>query len=518
MPDAENDAPVLVTGATGYVGGRLVPVLLERGLRVRAVARSLEKIGCRPFAAHPRCELARADMLDPESLREALRGCRAAYYLVHSMGPATKDFASVDLKAARTFASACAEAGVERIIYLGGLGEEGDNLSHHLRSRLDTAKALASGPVPVTFLRAAIILGAGSASFEILRSLVERLPVMITPRWVRTRCQPISIRNVLDYLAGCLEHPETTGQTYDIGGPDVLAYGELFQLYAEVAGLGRRLIIPVPLLSPTLSKFWVRLVSPVSPSLIAPLIEGLRNEVVCRENRIRQIIPVELQTCRETIAAARRDLAMRLVPTCWADAGLAQPPEWLVCGDAPYAGGTVFDMGFKAVLDRSPRQVWPALQGIGGERGWYFADILWRLRGLLDRLAGGAGLGPGRRHPSELSPGDALDCWRVHEASAPSQLTLLATMKSPGEAALEFTLEPLEGGRCELTLLARFQPRGLLGLAYWYGMYAPHLLLFPGLMRKLAEASAARVLRGPWRFRPEPVRGCSLPGRGGPRG
>ncbi|WP_243439215.1 SDR family oxidoreductase [Fundidesulfovibrio soli] len=514
MTGTDRNAPVLVTGATGYVGGRLAPLLLERGWRVRAVARSLDKLGCRPFASHPRCELAKADMHDPDSLREALRGCRAAYYLVHSMNPATKDFAAADLAAARTFAQACAEAGVERIIYLGGLGDERDaNLSHHLRSRLETAKALASGPVPVTFLRAAIILGAGSASFEILRNLAERLPIMITPSWVRTLCQPISIRNVLEYLAGCLEHPETAGQTYDIGGPDVLAYGELFQLYAQVAGLRRRIIIPVPFLSPRLSRLWVRLITPVSPSLITPLIEGLRNEVVCRENRIREIIPLELQSCRDTFAAARRDLAMRLVPTCWADAGAAQPPEWLICGDAPSSGGPVFDMGFKALLDRPPRLVWPALQGIGGENGWYFADILWKLRGLMDRLAGGEGLGPGRWHPGELRPGDALDCWRVHEASPPSRLTLLATMKSPGEAALEFTLAPMEGGRCELTLLPRFQPRGLAGLAYWYAMYLPHLVLFPGLIRRLAQAAGARVLRGPWRFSPPSAEACQLPGR-----
>ncbi|WP_243361844.1 SDR family oxidoreductase [Fundidesulfovibrio terrae] len=511
--DHPENAPILVTGATGYVGGRLVPLLLARGVRVRAVARSLDKLACRPFASHPACELARADVRDLESLRTALQGCRAAYYLVHSMGSAGKDFASSDVESARAFATACAEAGVSRIIYLGGLGDERADLSHHLRSRLETAKALASGPVPVTFLRAAAILGAGSASYEILRSLVERLPVMLTPRWVHTRCQPISIRDVLDYLAGCLEHPETVGQTYDIGGPDILTYEDLFHLYAEVAGLKKRLIIPVPFLSTALSALWVRFVTPVPPSVAGPLIEGLRNEVVCRDTRIRDIIPLPLQSCRETFQAARRELKDRLVPTCWADAGLVLPPEWLVCGDAPYAGGPVYEIGYEAVFDAPPEKVWPAVESIGGERGWYFANILWKLRGGIDRLLGGAGLGPGRRDPQCLLTGDSLDCWRVWESSPPSRLTLLAAMKSPGEAALTLTLAPSPGGRARFTLLARFQPRGLAGLAYWYAMFLPHLALFTGLVRGLARAAGAGIVSGPTRATPLVPGQCRLPNR-----
>ena len=341
-----------------------------------------------------------------------------------------------------------------------------------------------------------MILGSGSASFEILRHLVERLPVMLTPRWVHTKCQPISIRNVLGYLAGCLDHPETAGQTYDIGGPDVLSYEELFRIYAQEAGLRPRLILPVPFHSVGLSNLWVRLVTPVSPALITPLIEGLRNEVVCRDNRIRDIIPQKLMTCRETFAAARQRLAQRVTLTSWADAGPTAHPEWWSEGDAHYSGGAVLELGYTADLAASPEAVWPALEGIGGEGGWYFADILWKLRGLLDRLFGGPGLGPGRQHPTCLLPGDALDCWRVLESDPPARLALLAAMKSPGEATLEFTLRPMGSSGTRLDLLARFQPRGLAGLAYWVAMYPAHMVLFTGLLRSLARR-AGTVLSAP---------------------
>lgn len=511
MTTTDDAGTLFVTGATGYVGGRLVPLLLERGWRVRAGARSLDKLACRPFTSHPSCELVQADVRDYQSLRAALEGCHAAYYLVHSMGSAGKDFASADLNSARTFARACAEAGVSRIIYLGGLGDENADLSHHLRSRMDTAKALSSSPVPVTYLRAAAILGAGSASYELLRSLVEHLPVMITPRWVHTRCQPISIRNVLDYLAGCLEHPETAGQTYDIGGPDILTYADLFQLYAQVAGLGKRLIIPVPFLSPWLSGLWIGLVTPVPPSVARPLIEGLKNEVVCRESRIRQIIPVPLQSCRETFMAARRELKDRLVPSCWADAGLVQPPEWVVCGDVPYAGGTVHEMCFQAVLNAPPETVWPFLESIGGERGWYFANFLWKIRAGMDRLCGGVGLGAGRRDPEHLVKGDYLDCFRVWENSPPNKLTLLSIMKSPGEGALEIALEPETGGCSRVTLRNRFQPRGLSGLVYWYALFIPHHILFTGLIRGLARACGSRLVSGPLRLVGKMPGSCRIP-------
>lgn len=338
--------PVLVTVATGYVGGRLVPRLLEKGYRVRALGRSLSKLQAHPWGRHPQLELAQGDVLDLASLSQAAAGCQAAFYLVHSMIASPQDFSQKDRQAAQNMVQAAAAAGLEHIIYLGGLGESADpHLSHHLRSRLEVAQILQSGPVPGTFLRAAMILGSGSASFEILRYLVDRLPVMLTPRWVYNPVQPIGIRNVLIYLIGCLEHEETRGQTFDIGGPEVVTYRQLFDIYAEEAGLPKRLIIPVPVLTPRLSSYWIHLVTPVPAAIARPLAEGLRNPVVCKDHRIRDIIPQELLDCRQTIRLALQRIKQQQVETCWMDAGAAAPPEWTSCGDVDYAGGTILSCG-----------------------------------------------------------------------------------------------------------------------------------------------------------------------------
>ena len=396
---------VFLAGATGYVGGRLAPLLLSRGYAVRAGVRSPRKLAGRPWAGHPALSILPADVTDKASLTAAMRGCSTAFYLVHSMG-AGGDFAQADRDAAQNMAQAAAEAGVSRIIYLSGLGEENageaDELSEHLRSRTEVGRILAGGSVPATVLRAAVILGSGSASFEIIRSLVERLPAMLTPRWVRTRCQPIAISNVLGYLVGCLENPATAGQTLDIGGPEVVTYGELFRICAASAGVRAPLIIPVPFLTPGLSAHWVNLITPVPMHLIRPLIEGLKNEVVCHDKRILDFVPQRLLTCREAMDQAFSEARGGPAPSCCYDAGeasgpafLAQragcPAEWTRPGDAPFAGGTLFTADYAAILSAPPEQVWRAIERIGGGTGWYAGDALWRLRGLADKVIGGPG-------------------------------------------------------------------------------------------------------------------------------
>jgi uncharacterized protein YbjT (DUF2867 family) len=500
--------PVLVTGSTGYVGGRLVPQLLSSGHRVRVVGRSLSKLQSRPWAAHSLLEIAQADVLDLESLKRAAQGCWAAFYLVHSMSACQKDFAEADRKAAVNMAKAAGEAGMERIIYLGGLGEETDTLSKHLKSRMEVARILQSGGVPATFLRAAMILGSGSASFEILRYLAERLPVMITPRWVRNPVQPIAIRNVLNYLQGCLENEKTTGGTFDIGGPDVLTYQRLLEIYAEEAGLARRWIIPVPVLTPRLSSFWIHLVTPVPAYIARPLTEGLRNPVVCREDRIKSLIPQELITCRETIRLALGRIRNQCVETCWTDAGQASIPEWIHCGDASYSGGDILESGYRIVLDASLEDVWKPIVRIGGRTGWYSANALWVLRGAVDRLVGGAGLRRGRRDPVRLYAGDAVDFFRVLEVEEPRHLYLLAEMKFPGEASLEFKLHPMKDGRTEIQQVSRYVPKGLSGLLYWYILYPFHKWVFSRMLKGIAKAVGKPLVNGPERFKPKPPPVC----------
>ena len=393
--------PILVTGATGYVGGRLIPALLDAGYRVRAMGRTLAKVACRPWAHHDQVELVQGDVLDLESLKKAAAGCWAAYYLVHSMIAQKEKFVEADRRAARHMVEAAASTGLERMIYLGGLAEaKQGSLSKHLQSRIEVADILQSGPVPTTDLRTPMILGSGSASFEILRYLVERLPIMTTPRWVRSLNQPIAIRNVITYLIGCLEHDQTIGQTYDIGGPDILTYRDLLDIYAEEAHLPKRLIIPVPVLTPTLSALWIHLISPVPKSIALPLTEGLTSDAVCTENRIQSIIPQKLLTCREAIRLALDRIRQEQVDTCWMDAGNLLEPEWAHCGDADWAGGTIMSCGYRARLQATAADVWQSVSRIGGKTGWYFGNFLWRLRGIMDRLVGGVGLRRGRRHPS----------------------------------------------------------------------------------------------------------------------
>jgi uncharacterized protein YbjT (DUF2867 family) len=470
---------IAVTGATGYIGGRLVPRLLDAGYAVRCLVRSPRKLQDRAWSRDRNVQVAQADLSDAQSLTESLTGCDAAFFLVHSMNSASAEYAKRDLQLATAFARASKRAGVRRIIYLGGLGETGAGLSEHLTSRRQVEKALASTGVPVTVLRAAMIIGSGSASFEILRYLVERLPVMVTPKWVRTPCQPIAVRNVIGYLVGVLSSPETAGRTFDIGGPEVLSYLQIMRIMAEELGLRKRLVVPVPVLTPRLSSYWIHLVTPLGHNIAKPLAEGLRNPVVCREDHITHILPQKLLTVRESVAAARGKIAEHAVETSWTMAGEV---AGTIPGDPKWAGGTVFHDIRQVHIAAPPAAVFKAVCLLGGDHGWYSAAWLWRIRGWMDVLAGGPGLRRGRLHPETLAYGEPLDFWRVAGIEQDRSLTLRAEMKLPGEALLEFCVTPDGDGECELEQRALFKPRGLLGILYWYVVLPFHGFVFSGML------------------------------------
>jgi uncharacterized protein YbjT (DUF2867 family) len=480
---------IAITGATGYIGGRLAPQLLEAGYALRCLVRSPAKLKGRAWTLDSRVEIQEADLADAPSLTRELEGCDAAFYLVHSMMSAAGEYAQRDQQLALAFARAARDAGVGRIIYLGGLGETGSDLSEHLSSRRDVERALASTGVPVTVLRAAMIIGSGSASFEILRYLVERLPVMITPKWVSTPCQPIAVENVVAYLVGVLSVPETIAGAFDIGGSETLCYSDIMRVMAEELGLPRRLIIPVPVLSPRLSSYWIHLVTPLSNKIAIPLAEGLKNPVVCRDDRIRRLVPQKLLNVREAIRAAISQVAARQVETNWSMAGRMP-------GDPDWSGGTIFRDIREVAIDAPAGAAFRAICRLGGRRGWHTNDWLWIVRGCLDRLAGGPGLRRGRRDPETLRYGEALDFWRVVGFELDRRLSLRAEMRLPGEGMLEFRIEPANNGPCIVRQTALFQPHGLLGLLYWYAMLPFHQLVFRGMLAGI-ERDALQIALEP---------------------
>ena len=480
---------ILVTGATGYIGGRLVPRLLAAGKRVRCMARNPERLAGR---AWPEAEIVRGDVSDPESLAAALDGVAQAYYLVHAMGEDRPDFRGRDLRQALTFAEACARAGVRRIIYLGGLGDPGKQRSEHLASRQEVGRALGQFGVPVLEFRAAVIVGSGSASFEMLRHLTERLPLMITPRWVNTRCQPIGIRDVLGYLLEALEHPEVAG-IFEIGGKDILDYRSMMLAYAEARGL-RRIIIPMNVPLPVLSVLWVDLVTPIPLELAAPLIESMATEVVVRDPRALEVFQVRPMAYREALDLALLRLDEDAVETTWAT-GLAGEPEGRFVG----AHEGMFMERHSRHVKARPEAVFQVLCGLGGEQGWPAGNWLWQIRGLMDRGLGGVGMRRGRRHPRSLRVGDPVDFWRVEALVSDHLLRLRAEMRVNGSAWLQFTVRP-EGPGSRLEQTAFFDPHGLLGLLYWYLSLPLHVFVFPRMIRTLKlRAEAAVAESGPGR-------------------
>ncbi|MBO6513090.1 MAG: SDR family oxidoreductase [Phycisphaerales bacterium] len=490
QPTQPTQQTIAVTGPTGYVGGRLVPILLDSGYEVRCIARSPRKLDDREWRSHQKVIVEQSDLSDIESLTEILRGCTSAYYLVHSMEASGTDYANRDRQLASNFAIASKEAGVERIIYLGGLGEGDSLLSEHLQSRREVEEVLGSTGVPVTVFRAAMIIGSGSSSFEILRYLVERLPVMITPSWVKTEAQPIAIADVLHWMVRCLEVPETTGEILEIGGADIEPYHDLMRTMAQELKLTKRIIIPVPVLTPRLSSGWVSLVTPVSYRIARPLADGLRNRVVVTNDLTQRLMPHEPMSVREAIRKALTRIETNDVQTRWSVAGP-------IPGDPDWAGGTTFEDKRTIDINATPEQVFKAVCRIGGGHGWYAADILWKVRGWMDTIVGGPGLRRGRRDPDNIEYGEALDFWRVIGIQHNESLTLRAEMKLPGTAILDFHLDPAEqytqDSPCTaMTMTARFRPKGILGILYWYSVLPFHGIVFKGMLkgiRRTAEST-----------------------------
>jgi uncharacterized protein YbjT (DUF2867 family) len=482
VTDSRRRPLVLLTGATGYIGGRLLKGLENAGWQVRCLARHPEFL--RPRVA-PNTEVVRGDCLDPASLPPALTGVHTAYYLVHSMG-STGQFEEEDRQAARNFASSACQAGVRRIIYLGGLGAEGQALSAHLRSRQEVAGILRSSEVPTIEFRASIVIGSGSVSFEMIRALVQRLPVMICPRWVAVKAQPIAVEDVIAYLLQALELPEGEAVVFEIGGADQVSYGEIMKEYARQCGL-RRWTISVPVLTPRLSSLWLGLVTPIYARIGRKLIDSLRNPTLVRNLSALKVFDIKPKGLKEAIARALHNEDREFAETRWSDAlsSGGKTPSW---------GGVRF--GTRLVDSRalsvsaSPASAFAPIRRIGGTNGWYFAGLLWWLRGFLDLLVGGVGMRRGRRDAETLTAGDALDFWRVEAFEPDRRMSLVAEMKVPGRAWLQFEVEPIgaqpDSPRSNIHQTAIFDPAGLGGLVYWYALYPVHRWIFAGMLRAIA--------------------------------
>ncbi|BCJ60531.1 SDR family oxidoreductase [Micromonospora endophytica] len=486
----------LVTGATGYIGGRLAPRLLAEGHDVRCLARRAGRLRDVPWASA--VEIVEGDLSRPESLTGVFDGVDVAYYLVHSLGQA--GFEAADRQAATTFATAARAAGVRRIVYLGGpepAAGDGE-VSAHLRSRGEVGRILLASGVPTVVLRAAVIIGSGSASFEMLRYLTERLPVMVTPRWVRNRIQPIAVRDVLRYLVGCATLPPEINRGFDIAGPDVLTFADMMQRYARVAGLHRRLLLPVRPLTPSLSSHWVGLVTPVPNALARPLVESLVHEAIAHEHDIATYLPdppeglTGFDRAVELALATIRDAA---VETRWSTAAGPDAPAEPLPSDPGWSGGSTYTDIRERTVAAAPQTLWQVIEGVGGEHGWYSFPLAWSVRGWLDRLVGGVGLRRGRRHPYRLRVGEALDFWRVEEIVPGELLRLRAEMRLPGRAWLELRVEHDGDGSVRYRQRAVFLPHGLAGHAYWAAVAPFHALVFGGMARNIT-ANAERMQGG----------------------
>ena len=480
---------ILVTGASGYVGGRLVTALLADGADVRVFVRDANKAQSHSWANQ--VEIATGNASDFQSAKDALTGVHTAYYLLHSinLGP---NFDEIESAMARNFAKAAQSCGVSQIVYLGGINND-EKTSKHLTSRANTGKELATTSVPVLELRAGIIIGSGSASFEMLRHLTHRLPVMTTPKWVSNKTHPIAIRDVLWYLRNCAKLEKPVGGVFDIGGPEVLTYADMMQKFAKLSGLRKRLIIKVPVLTPKLSSLWIGFVTPVPTSLARPLVGSLISEVVADPKKsIDKLIPKPAEGLIDVDGAVKlalSNVSSNTVSTRWSDATLPTAPWQKAQSDPEWAGEMLLKDKKVRTTDASIKSLWEAIEEIGGENGWYGADFLWYLRGLLDRMIGGVGLRRGRRDPIHLRVGESLDFWRVESLVSEQSLKLYAEMILPGKAWLEFRISKLPNGKSEVVQEASFSPRGLGGQLYWYAVLPLHIFVFPTMIRNLIRSA-----------------------------
>ena len=470
---------VLVTGATGYVGGRLAPLLVEEGFSVRVLVRTAAKVAKTQWAS--RAQVIEGDALDPKALDRALHGVQTAFYLLHSISTGAK-FDDLEASMARTFAEAASRNGVQRIVYLGGIAND-EHLSKHLASRRSVGKVLASTGVPVIELRAGIIIGSGSASFEMLRYLTEHLPAMITPRWVDNPTQPVAIVNMLHYLVAAARAPREVQGVFDVGGPETLSYREMMMRFAKAAGLRRRIIVKVPLLTPRISSMWVGLVTPVPASIARPLIDSLINKVVVDPKKsVQNVLPPPPEGLLTFDQALKRALERTNAPTRWTDASRPWVAWDVAVTDPSWTGGSLFVDERERTTKATREQVWKTLSSLGGNTGWYGFEWLWRLRGRIDSVFGGVGMRAGRTDPNVLRVGDPLDFWRIAEVVDGEAVLLCAEMRVPGQAWLEFRVKPVEGGT-HVVQRAIFRPRGLAGRLYWWVLIPFHAIIFPGMLR-----------------------------------
>lgn len=476
---------ILITGATGYIGGRLIPRLVEKGYDVRCMVRDVSRAEGRWKGT----EVVYGDVHNHDSIKEALTGIDAAYYLIHSMSAGEEKFVEMDKHAAENFSVKAKEAGVKRIIYLGGLGSTDQNLSPHLQSRQATGEGLRSSGISVTEFRAGMIVGSGSISFEMVRYLTERVPIMICPKWVSTKTQPIGVRDVLKYLIDSLELKESENTILEIGSPDVLTYAELMEIYADIRGLKRHMI-NVPLLTPRLSSYWVDLVTPVPSNIARPLIEGLKNELICKDDTARKIFPFEPIPYKKAVTLALQRESSGDVETIWSGSVSSIHSPNSTSYNLKQKEGMIIEKR-EVLVKAKPSEIFSVLSKVGGKNGWY-ANWLWQARGLLDRLFGGVGMRRGRRDPEKLMVGDPLDFWRVEEVEENKLIRLRAEMKVPGKAWLQFSIKETEEGASVLNQSAFFEPKGLMGVLYWYSIYFLHTFVFGGMISDLKRRAETR--------------------------